>query len=449
MKITEISALQIFDSRGNPTLEAHVRLENGVVGRGLVPSGASTGQFEALELRDGGTRFRGKSVQQAIANIGTEIADAIAGRDVLDQAGIDHALIKLDGTANKSRLGANAILGVSMAVASAAAGARGVPLFRSLCGGIRENFGGEVVDASATNEILTNSATEPGTLLPLPEIQILGGGAHANWRTDVQDFMIVAVGAKSYPETLEMTFNVYHAAGDILDERGLRFGLADEGGFWPEFESNEEAFEICLRAIERAGYTPGDDVALSLDIAASDLFDGGRYRFRSEDRQFDPDMFANLMIEWTERYPIISLEDPLADTEFDAWRQLNEAIGDRVQLIGDDLFTTNPGRISEGVERSLANAVLIKLNQIGTVTETLEAIRLTQQAGWNPVVSARSGETEDAFIAHLAVATNAGQLKVGSFARSERMAKWNEVLRIGHELGSEARFVGAELFAKN
>ena len=422
MKITQVSALQIFDSRGNPTLEAHVRLENGVVGRGLVPSGASTGQFEALELRDGGSRFRGKSVLHAIANVEGEIADSVIGRDVLDQVEIDRAMIKLDGTDKKSRLGANAILGVSMAVASAAAEAQGIPLFRSL---------------------------GDGDLLPLPEIQLLGGGAHANWRTDIQDFMIIAVGAKSYPATLEMTHDVYHAAGDILDERGLRFGLADEGGFWPQFQSNEEAFEICLRAIERAGYTPGEDIALSLDIAASDLFDGERYCFRSEARIFDPDTFANLMIEWTERYPIISLEDPLADTELDSWRQLNQAIGNRVQLIGDDLFTTNPSRIAQGIDEGLANAVLIKLNQIGTVTETLEAIRSTQQAGWIPVVSARSGETEDAFIAHLAVATNAGQLKVGSFARSERMAKWNEVLRIEGELGSSARFIGAELFSKD
>lgn len=414
--ITDVSALQIYDSRGNPTIEAHVRLENGVVGRGLVPSGASTGQFEALELRDGdAAKFRGKSVHQAVANVEGEIADLLRGRDVLDQEGIDRALIELDGTEDKSRLGANAMLGASMAVASAAAGARGVPLFRSL---------------------------GDGTRLPLPEIQLIGGGAHANWRIDIQDFMIVAVGAASYEETLEMTFNVYHAAGDILHERGLRFGLADEGGYWPEFEGNEKAFEICLEAIERAGYTPGEDVALSLDIAASDLWDDAqnRYRLRSEEKSFDADEFTQLMIDWTERFPIVSIEDPLADDQPDAWRQLNAEIGDRVQLIGDDLFTTNPKRIAMGIEQQLANAVLIKLNQIGTVTETLEAIRMTQNAGWSPVVSARSGETEDAFIAHLAVATNAGQLKVGSFARSERMVKWNEVLRIAKELGDQATF---------
>lgn len=416
MNIRQITALQIYDSRGNPTLEAQVTLENGIRGRGLVPSGASTGQFEALELRDQDpAKFRGKSVFQAIQHVEGEIANALRGRDVLDQAGMDRALIELDGTPNKSRLGANAILGVSLAVADAAAKLKGVPLHESL---------------------------GPGTLLPVPEIQLVGGGAHASGRIDVQDFMIVANGAKSYPETLEMTFNVYHAAGDLLAQRGLRRGLADEGGYWPEFAGNEDVFGFCLEAIELAGYIPGKDVSLSLDIAASDLFDeaAGVYRFRSENRTFTRVEFAALMIDWCNRYPIISLEDPLADTDWQGWTALNARIGHRVQLIGDDLFTTHAARIREGIQRKAANAVLIKLNQIGTVTETLEAIRITQEAGWRPVVSARSGETEDAFIAHLAVGTNAGQLKVGSFARSERMAKWNEVLRIGQHLGDRARF---------
>jgi len=416
MLIQKVTALQIYDSRGNPTLEAWVTLENGIRGRGLVPSGASTGQFEALELRDRDpARFRGKSVSQAIQHVEGEIANALRGRDVLDQAGIDRALIELDGTPNKSRLGANAILGVSLAVAEAAAKVKGVPLYESL---------------------------GPGTLLPVPEIQLVGGGAHASGRIDVQDFMIVANGARSYAETLEMTFNVYHAAGDLLTQRGLRRGLADEGGYWPEFAGNEAVFGFCLEAIEHAGYTPGQDVSLSLDIASSDLYDeaAGVYRFRSENRAFSPVEFAALMIDWCRRYPILSLEDPLADTDWAGWTALTAKIGHRVQLIGDDLFTTNAGRIRQGIQRKAANAVLIKLNQIGTVTETLEAIRLTQEAGWRPVVSARSGETEDAFIAHLAVATNAGQLKVGSFARSERMVKWNEVLRIERELGDRARF---------
>ncbi len=414
MKIAEVTALQIFDSRGNPTIEARIKLENGIVGAGLVPSGASTGQFEAHELRDGDpSRLRGKSVFQAIKNVETEIADNIRGMNVSDQAGLDSVLIRLDGTPNKSRLGANAILAVSMAAARATANARAVPLFRSL---------GE------------------GTLLPLPEIQLIGGGAHANWVIDVQDFMMVANGAESYEQALEMTFEVYHAAGEILEKRGQRFGLADEGGYWPAISSNQEAFEVCLQAIESAGLKPGKEVSLSLDIAASDLFDGERYHFRSEKKSFSREQFVQLMKGWCEDYPIISLEDPFADTDRESWRTLNREIGERVQLIGDDLFVTNPTRIQQGIDEALANAVLIKLNQIGTVTETLDAIRLTQKAGWRPVISARSGETEDAFIAHLAVATNAGQLKVGSFARSERMVKWNEVLRIARDLGSQATF---------
>lgn len=423
MKIESLRAFQIFDSRGNPTVEAEVVLRGGVVGRGLVPSGASTGQYEALELRDGDrSRFRGRSVFRAIANIGGEIAAAVVGRDASDQEGLDRLLVELDGTENKSRLGANAILAVSMAAADAAARARGVPLHGHL---------GE------------------GTLLPLPEIQIIGGGAHANWRIDIQDFLVIATGARTYEETLEITSNVFHAAGEIFRERGKYFGAADEGGYWPEFGTNEEAFGVFLDAIARAGYTPGKEASLSLDIAASDLYDvaTGKYRFRLEGKEFTSDEFAALMIGWCEKYPIVSIEDPMADTDWAGWEKVARAIGKRIQLIGDDLFTTNLGRIREGIRRGCANAVLIKLNQIGTVTETIAAIRETQAAGWLPVISARSGETEDAFIAHLAVATDAGQLKVGSFCRSERMAKWNEVLRIGRGLGDRARFEGAGIFA--
>ena len=426
MKITSFSAWQIFDSRGNPALEAEVTLENGVRGRGLVPSGASTGQFEAWELRDGDSkRFRGKSVFRAITNVQDIIAPALRGRDVFDQAGLDQAMVTLDGTPNKSRLGANAILGVSMAVAQAAAAARGEPLFTYL-------------------------GTGQGNLLPLPEIQILGGGAHANWRTDVQDFLLIANGARSYAEVLEITHNVYHAAGDILKQRGKYFGVADEGGYWPEFKTNEEPLELLVEAIEQAGYQPGRDASISLDIAASDLFNAqdGTYHFALERKRFSTSEFAALLTDWCERYPIISLEDPMADTDWDGWKMIFKALGRRVQMIGDDLFTTNIERIRVGIEKGVANAVLIKLNQIGTVTETIAAIRLTQEAGWLPVVSARSGETEDAFIAHLAVATNAGQLKVGSFSRSERMAKWNEIIRIERELGNRARFTGGEIFRK-
>ncbi len=426
LKIKSVSAFQIYDSRGVPTLEAEVELDNGVVGRGLVPSGASTGQYEALEMRDGDkARFRGKSVFRAIGHVQGEITSAVRGMDAGDQRAIDQVLIKLDGTPNKSRLGANAILSVSMAAANAAAAGQNKALFEYLGGG-------------------------EGTLLPLPEIQILGGGAHAEWRTDVQDFLVIAVGAKNYGETLEMTHNVYHAAGAIMSERGKRFGLADEGGFWPDFSSNEEAIQTLVLAIERAGYIPGKEVAISLDIAASDLYDekDGKYRFRLEKREFTSREFADLMIAWCRRYPIISVEDPMADTDWDGWAKVYAAVGKSVQLIGDDLFTTNAGRIQRGIDAKIANAVLIKLNQIGTVTETIDAILQTQKAGWLPVVSARSGETEDAFISHLAVATNAGQLKVGSFARSERMVKWNEVLRIERRLGNRARFEGGKIYQR-
>jgi len=424
MKIRSVDAFQIYDSRGNPTVEAVVALENGIVGRGLVPSGASTGQFEALELRDGDrSRFGGKSVFKAIAHVRGEIAAAVAGRDALDQRGLDEALIAVDGTAGKSRLGANAILGVSMATAVAAAQSQGQPLHRYLGG---------------------------GTLLPLPEIQLFGGGAHAGWRTDIQDFMIVAAGAGSYSETLEITSNIFHAAGKLMGARGKLRGAADEGGWWPEFAGNEEALATCVEAIQMAGYTPGKEAALSLDIAASDLFDeaSGTYRLKLDDRTLSSNQFVDLMISWCRNYPVVSIEDPAADTDWAGWKRFYEACGSQVQVIGDDLFTTNPARIREGIRRGAANAVLIKLNQIGTVTETIDAIRLTQAAGWNAVVSARSGETEDAFISHLAVGTNAGQLKVGSFCRSERMAKWNEVLRIERELGGRARFKGASVLLR-
>ena len=425
MKIESIEAFQIFDSRGNPTVEVDITLENGVTGRGLVPSGASTGQYEALELRDGTSRFRGKFVFQALANVHTEIAPLLKGRDVYDQEQLDHLMIDLDGTRNKRRLGANAILGVSMAAARAAAISQGKALYDYLGGG-------------------------KGYLLPLPEIQIIGGGAHADWRIDIQDFMLVAVGAENYSQALEMTFNVYHATGDILKELRLYAGIADEGGYWPELRTNAEGFDLLMHAIERAGYQPGTDVAISLDIAASDLYDpdGGVYRFRLEDKTFTSDEFAELMVSWCDTYPIIAIEDPMADTDWNGWKRIFNALGRKIQVIGDDLFTTSIHRIQNGIEREVANAVLIKLNQIGTVTETLEAIRVTQEAGWLAVVSARSGETEDAFISHLSVATNSGQLKVGAFARGERTAKWNDVLRIERALGSRARFEGGRIYER-
>lgn len=423
MKIRSIDAYQVYDSRGNPTVEAEIQLEDGMHGRGTVPSGASTGQFEALELRDGDpSRFRGKSVYKAIAHIKQEIAPALAGWDVLDQESLDNRLIELDGTPGKSRLGANAILAVSMAAANTAAAVFGQSLHSYL-------------------------GKSQGRLVPLPEIQIIGGGAHANWRTDVQDFLLIATGAASFQETLEITFNVYRAAGDLMAKRGTLYGVADEGGYWPEFSSNEAILQFMTDAIIQAGYVPGKDAAISLDIAASDLYDPAtqRYAFRLEGRTFTSEQFAELQIGWCDRYPIVSLEDPMADTDWEGWSAIASVLRHRIQLIGDDLFTTNMERIRAGIERKAANAVLIKLNQIGTVTETLAAIALTQEAGWNPIVSARSGETEDGFIAHLAVATNAGQLKVGSFVRGERMAKWNEVLRIERDLGSRAQFAGRSI----
>ncbi|QIA63258.1 phosphopyruvate hydratase [Vibrio astriarenae] len=425
MKILSVDAYQIFDSRGQPTVEAVVILENGVQGIGLVPSGASTGQFEALELRDGDkARFLGKSVYQAITNIKTELAPALKGKSVNQQSELDKLMCEIDGTANKSRLGANAILGVSLAIADANAKNHGLPLFKTLSPNCSAN------------------------LLPLPEIQLVGGGAHAQWRTDIQDFLLIVNGAKTYNETLEVTYNIYRTAEMMLKERGLLAGAADEGGFWPTFDSHEAIFEFVVEAIAMAGYQPGIEVSISLDIAASDLYANGRYHLPLDGKSYTSEEFLALMLDWCERYPVLSIEDPFADTDFAAWKAFTHAVGDRIQVIGDDLFTTNLTRIELGIEQKLANSVLIKLNQVGTVSETLQAIAMTQEAGWLPVVSARSGETEDAFISHLAVATNSGQLKVGSFTRSERMVKWNEVIRIERALEGQANFVGGDIFNK-
>lgn len=424
MKISQVSAFQVFDSRGNPTLEAEVVLDCGARGLGLVPSGTSKGSHESLELRDNNPlQFRGMSVEKAAAHVNGEIATAIRGMDAGEQSAVDRALIELDGTVNKSRLGANAILAVSMAVANSAAAAKEKPLFESLGG-------------------------KGATLLPLPEIQIFGGGAHADHRTDVQDFLITAVGARTYFESLQISFNVYRAAGDVLKERKKYFGVADEGGYWPEFSTNEEILDTLLQSISQAGYVPRKDVAISLDIAASELFDPrtGKYYFRRERKEFTSPEFLRIMSRWCEKYPIISLEDPMSERDWPGWKQIHTELGKAIQLVGDDLFCTNVEWIRRGIEAEVANAVLIKPNQVGTVTETIAAIRLAQKAGWLPIVSARSGETEDAFISHLAVATNAGQLKVGSFARGERTAKWNEVLRIERALKGRAQFQGAKIF---
>ena len=422
VRIKSIDAYQIFDSRGTPTVECEITLDTGVVGLGRVPSGASTGQYEAHELRDGDPhRFSGLSVFTAIENIKNWISPAIVGSDVLEQASIDEQLIDLDSTPDKSRLGANALLAVSMAIANAASNTIRIPLYEYLGGG-------------------------RGTLVPLPEVQMFGGGAHADWRVDVQDFLLVVLCGGSYEETLEVTHNVYRATGKLLSQVGRAAGVADEGGYWPLFDSNESVLDFLVHAISSAGYKPGRDCMIALDFAASDLYDGTHYRFRLDDRRFTSDEFIDFVANWCRRYPIVSIEDPLADSDWLAWTHLVNKLGNRVQIIGDDLFTTNVHLIRKGVEENAANAVLIKPNQIGTVSETIAAIELTQQSGWQPVISARSGETEDTFITHLAVATNAGQIKVGSFSRSERMAKWNELIRISRHLGKRSRFEGSRIF---
>lgn len=421
VKIKTIDAYQVFDSRGNPTLEAEVCLENGVIGRAIVPSGASTGQFEALDLRDDDPqRFNGRSVFGAVKNVKQYIAPALKGHHVDEQEKLDQLMCELDSTSNKQHLGANAILGVSMAIARAKANYRNIPLFVSLTEGA-------------------------GNLLPLPEIQIIGGGAHSGERIDIQDFMIICTGAESYNECLEMTWNVYHKCGEILRKSGRLAGVADEGGYWPNFDKNEDVFDTLLEAIEHAGYLPGRDIHLSIDIAASEFYKDGRYHLSLEDRSLTQDQFYQLIAGWCRTYPIISIEDPFGESDTSNWTKFTAEFGHSVQIVGDDLFTTDVKRVKIGYNNRLANSVLIKPNQIGTVSETMACIRQTQNYGWNPVVSARSGETEDAFIAHLVVAANAGQLKVGSFSRSERMVKWNEIIRIARQLDSGARFKGGSI----
>ncbi len=420
-KIHRIQAITVFDSRGYPTIECEVILDNGISGKAIVPSGASTGTHEALDLRDHLPEvFAGKSVFRAIQNIHQVLQPELIGLDVQDQQRIDERMIDLDGTVNKSHLGANAILAVSMACAQSVAKARGVPLFESL-------------------------TSNRDFILPLPEIQIFGGGAHSAGSVDIQDYMIICVGARDLMECYQMTFDVYRQAGELLTARGLLVGVADEGGYWPTFGTNEEAMTILLQAIEKAGYRPGLDIALSLDIAASEFYHGGHYHLRLENRKFSPSGFIEVVENWLKQYPICSIEDPFAEEDIPSWKNLNGNWNGKIQIIGDDLFATNPSRLKNGIEQKLANSVLIKLNQIGTVSETLRCIEIAHEAGWRPVISARSGETEDTFISHLAVATNAGQLKVGSFTRSERMAKWNELLRISQHLQSKADFATSRI----
>jgi enolase len=415
--ITALRGRRVWDSRGRPTVEAEVALECGAVGRAIAPAGASTGSGEAIDLRDGGDRFGGRDVTRAVANVTGEIAALLRGRDARDQADIDRAMIDADGSANKGRLGGNALVAVSMAVAHAAAAAQDLPLWRSLSGGAPVR-------------------------IPLPEIQIFGGGAHAARRVDIQDFMVMCPRARSFAEALDATAEVYRAAGTLLSERGLLQGVADEGGYWPAFDSNEQALDMLVRAIERAGFTPGDDVAISLDIAASAFGQRGRYRLALEHRELDTDALIEMLLGWVARYPIVSIEDPVAEDDAEGFRRFTAAVGDRVQVVGDDFLVTDAERVRRAATERSATAVLVKPNQAGTLTEAKAALDAAREHGLAAIVSARSGETEDVTVVHLAVGWDAGQLKVGSFARSERMAKWNEALRIEEALGASARFAG-------
>jgi enolase len=420
--IEAVHARQILDSRGNPTVEVDLRLDSGATGRAAVPSGASTGIREALELRDGGGAFGGKGVKRAVANVNGEIADAVRGREASDQRVLDETLIELDGTESKSRLGANALLGVSMAAARAAATEAAQPLWRYLGG-------------------------EQAHLLPVPAMNVINGGVHADNPVDFQEFMIAPLGASSFAEALRIGAEVYHQLGTTLKERGLSGGVGDEGGFAPMLESNQAPLELIIMAIEAAGYRPGDDVAICLDPATSELFRDGRYELSCEGRSLSSTEMIELWVDITSRYPVLFLEDGLAEGDWDGWKQLTDRLGDRVQLVGDDIFVTNPGILLNGIERGIANSVLIKLNQIGTLTETLDTITLARDAGYRCVISHRSGETEDTFIADLAVATGVGQIKTGAPARSERVAKYNQLLRIEEELGDRARYAGHEAVA--
>jgi enolase len=422
--IAFVHGRRVWDSRGRPTVEADVMLECGAVGRAIVPAGASTGSHEALELRDGGTAFGGYDVTRAVANVNTAIARAVLGLDASDQNAVDRRLIELDGTPNKSRLGANAILAVSMAVAHAAASEAEQPLYRYL-------------------------GDDNSNLVPLPQIQIFGGGAHAGRRVDIQDFMVMCPAATSFAQALDWTAEVYRAAGLLMAEAGTLAGVADEGGWWPVFATNEQALDTLVRAIERAGYRPGEQVGIALDIASSEFGRNGRYKLALEERELDSQGMIDLLTGWISRYPILSVEDPLAEDDPEGFAAFTRAAGGNVQIVGDDFLVSDAARIRDASARAAANTVLLKPNQRGTLTETFDAWNAARECGFSAIVSARSGETEDTTIVHLAVGWGAGQLKVGSFARGERMAKWNEALRVEEALGARARFAGGAVLGRS
>jgi enolase len=420
--ITDVYAREVLDSRGNPTVEVEVTLESGGFGRAIVPSGASTGAYEAVELRDGDkSRYLGKGVLKAVENVNTVIAPEIIGLDAQEQVAIDRKLIELDGTPNKGKLGANAILAVSMAVARAAADELGVPLYKYLGG--------------------FNAKT-----LPVPMMNILNGGAHADNNVDVQEFMVLPVGASSFREALRIGAEVFHNLKAVLKDKGLNTAVGDEGGFAPNLGSNEEALETILAAIERAGYKPGVDVYLGMDIASTEFFKDGKYHLEGEGKSFTSSEFVDLLESWVNKYPIITIEDGCSEDDWEGWKLLTERLGGRVQLVGDDLFVTNTARLSQGIEKGVANSILVKVNQIGSLTETFDAIEMAKRAGYTAVVSHRSGESEDSTIADIAVATNAGQIKTGAPSRTDRVAKYNQLLRIEDQLGSTAIYAGKSAF---
>ncbi|HEV2820783.1 MAG TPA: phosphopyruvate hydratase [Solirubrobacteraceae bacterium] len=422
-QIERVHGRQIVDSRGNPTVEVEVALRSGATGRAAVPSGASTGEFEATELRDGGSAWAGKGVSRAVAHVNGEIAEAVAGADATDQAGLDRALIDLDGTPTKARLGANAILGVSLAAAHAAAAEEGLALWRYLGG-------------------------EAAHILPVPMMNVLNGGAHADNRVDFQEFMVVPLGAPSFSEGLRTGVEVFHALKATLKENGLGTAVGDEGGFAPDLGSNEEALRMLVRGIEAAGLRPGDDMAIALDPATSEIFAEGGYVLEHEGRTLSAEDMAAYWADLAERYTIVSIEDGMDEEDWEGWHALTQRIGDRVQLVGDDLFVTNTKRLRRGIELGVANSILVKVNQIGTLTETLQAISMAREAGYSVVMSHRSGETEDVTIADLAVATGCGQIKTGAPSRSDRVAKYNQLLRIEEALGSDATYPGRAIFGR-